>query len=238
MIPAGGLTITMEDDGSISNNMTLHIGYDMYPQWLMIAVDHAEKCAEAGKTLDSIWTDGGDEKQLLALELEMREGMQAISAAAIAIDGFYGTVVDRCPLPGDVAKKWREKKLARYSQVAEALRMSFKIGNKSFLEIRDHLKVVFAFRDEAVHPSATAREPVNHPRLGVATERRLAIYSADNAMNVTKFSLNLIGLLIGHPKQKHTALIEHCQFAKEVVYPVLDQWEAKHGQIFARETHT
>lgn len=226
----------MEEDGSISSKMTLHIGYDMYPQWLLIAIEHAERCAEAGKLLDDIWTGGGDEKQSLALELEMREGMQAITAAAIAIDGFYGTVIDRCPPPADVARSWKDKKLARYAQVAEVLRLSFKLGNKSFSEIRERLKIAFAFRDEAVHPTATAREPVPHPRLNVATERRLAMYSADNAMNSARFSLNLIGLLIAHPRKKHAALVEHCQFAKGVIYPVLDQWEAKHGQLFQRET--
>jgi len=223
-------------DGSLTGSITLHVSYDMYPQWLKIAIEKAERCAEASKVVDSLWTDGSRTEEIEALETELRAGMQACLAAAAAIDGFYGTVKDVAPAPSEVSEKWRAKGLARYKQIAETIRLSFEISPKVFADIRPRLKMLFMFRDEAVHPVGATREPALHPRLKVATERRLVMYSADNAHSGAKFALNLIGILLDLPKPKHAALVEHCQAAKEWVHPILDLWQAKHGQLFERKT--
>jgi hypothetical protein len=234
-VPAGGLTLSIGPDGSPIGSLTLHVSYDMYPQWLKIAIEQAERCAEAAKVVDRLWIDGSRTEETEALETELRAGMQACLAAAAAIDGFYGTVRDLGTIPSEVSKTWRHKKLARYKQIAETIRLSFDIGPKVFADVRPRLEMLFMFRDEAVHPTGATREPAPHPRVKVATERRLAMYSADNAHSGAKFALNLIGILLDLPKPKHAALVEHCQAAKEWVHPILDLWEAKHGQLFERK---
>ena len=236
-IPVDGAVLNLDDDGRVTGgSVNLHVAYDMHPQWLMIAIEHTEKCVEAAKLVDAIWTDGSQPEQVAALEAELREGMQAITAAAIATDSFYSTMKEICPVPKALAEKWREGKTARYKQVAETLRITFNIKQLLFGQIRKGLKQLFDWRDQAVHPTSKSSEPVAHPRLAVSTELRLAVYSSDNAMNVAKFALNLIGLLIAHPPLKKQRLVEHCQFEKTVIYPIIDAWEAKHGQIFDRES--
>jgi hypothetical protein len=83
---------------------TLHVSYDMYPQWLRIAIEQSELCSAAAKAVDALWTDGSSREEIDALETELRAGMQACVAAAAAIDGFYGTVVDRAPVPYEMGK--------------------------------------------------------------------------------------------------------------------------------------
>jgi hypothetical protein len=230
-----GLTISTGGDGQITSGLTLHVSYDqMYYQWLRIAIEQSELCSAAAKAVDALWTDGSRQVEIDALETELRAGMQACVAAAIAIDGFYGTVVDRAPVPDDMKKRWRKGHLARYKQIAEALRRSFEIGPKTFVQVRDFLKTLFMFRDEAVHPTAAIRAPVPHPRLSIAAEQRLVMYVASNAFNAAEMALKIIGILLDHPKPKHAALVEHCEIAKTWVYPVVDEWEAKHGELFPR----
>jgi hypothetical protein len=105
---------------------------------------------------------------------------------------------------------------------------------KTFAQVRDFLKTLFIFRDEAVHPKAATREPVPHPRLSVAAERRLVMYSAGNAFNAAEMALKIIGVVLCYPKPKHAALVKHCEIAKTLVYPIVDEWEAKHGELFPR----
>jgi len=45
--------------------------------------------------------------------------MQAIMAAAIAVDAFYAMIWTHVDLPPDIANKWRAGRTARYSQVTE-----------------------------------------------------------------------------------------------------------------------
>jgi hypothetical protein len=88
-----GLTISIGEDGQIISSLTLHVSYDMmYHQWLRIAIEQSELCSAAAKAVDALWTDGSRQEEIDALETELRAGMQACVAAAIAIDGFYGTV--------------------------------------------------------------------------------------------------------------------------------------------------
>jgi hypothetical protein len=223
------------DDGEINGDLILHVSYDMYPQWLRIAIDEAERCAEAAEQVDKVWTDGSRPGEIDALERELRSGMQAIVAAAAAIDGFYGTVKDCCPVPDQIIESWRKSKLARAKQIAETFRRSFQIKQVTFNEIRSRLDELFTFRDEAIHPTGAAQMPVPHPRLKVATERRLTMYSAENAFTASKLALNIIALLLNHPKTKHQSLIEHCEAAKEWISPILRTWEAKNGQMFPGE---
>jgi hypothetical protein len=46
---------------------------------------------------------------------------------------------------------------------------------------RLRLEEIYRVRDLAVHPSGEVAAPALHPELGVAVERRLALFRADNA---------------------------------------------------------
>src|SRR5215213_10124680 len=80
-VPEGGLTLSMGPDGRLTGNLTLHVSYDAYPQWLIIAIEQAERCTEAAKVVDGLWAGGSSPQEIEALETELRAGMQACLAA-------------------------------------------------------------------------------------------------------------------------------------------------------------
>src|SRR5665213_2413119 len=88
-VPEGGLVIDASPDGGTTARLTLHVSYEMYPQWLRISLEHAGACQRAATEVDRLWTDGSREVEVEALEAELRAGMQAFIAAGAAIDGFY-----------------------------------------------------------------------------------------------------------------------------------------------------
>jgi len=71
----------MGPDGRLTGNLTLHVSYDAYPQWLIIAIEQAERCTEAAKVVDGLWAGGSSPQEIEALETELRAGMQACLAA-------------------------------------------------------------------------------------------------------------------------------------------------------------
>ncbi|MES2895502.1 MAG: hypothetical protein V4759_05690 [Pseudomonadota bacterium] len=224
-VPKGGLVLQALPDGQVSGRMTLHVSYDVYPQWLLISLNHARDCEKAASKVDAIWTDGEHPAETEALEAELRAGMQACVAAAAALDGFYGTVQHLAPPSLAMVATWKEKRTARFAQMAEMFRLATKVGPKSFAGMRAQIKTLLMFRDEAVHPTGASREPILHPRLPVAVERRLAMYSSENAINAATSALSIIGALLTLPKDKHPKLCEHLQIARDWVDPIATAWE-------------
>jgi hypothetical protein len=104
--------------------------------------------------------------------MELRAGMQACVASAAALDGFYGSIRDLVQIVQSNSIAWRANKTARHAQIAEAFRLSFKIGPKSFASLKTTLEELFLFRDEAIHP--TARR-ANLPCLPTTKLRRSAL---------------------------------------------------------------
>jgi hypothetical protein len=107
--------------------------------------------------------------------------MQAIVAAATAVDAFYAAVQQAVVLPSDLREKWRHGRTARYTQVAEVLRRGFSLKPREVEALRRLLRELYKFRDLAVHPSGKTDTPVVHLELNVGVEWRFATFRAANA---------------------------------------------------------
>ena len=107
--------------------------------------------------------------------------MQAITAAAIALDALYATLQPHVKLPPGLIKRWRTRRTARYSQVAEILRRAFLLEPTGGTALRQNLKEIYRFRDLAVHPSGKIEAPILHPELNVGVEWRFVYFRASNA---------------------------------------------------------
>jgi hypothetical protein len=81
---------------------------------------------------------------------EMKLSMVAVTAAAMAIDGLYGSIKDIIQPPRSDA--------ARPRQILEALKLGFKIGRKSE-DWRVSLDWLFETRDYAVHHAFRLEQP-------------------------------------------------------------------------------
>jgi hypothetical protein len=118
--------------------------------------------------------------------------MQAIMAAAIALDAFYAVIQDHVALPPELVEKWRTQRTARYSQVTEVVRRGFRLKPKGTKLLREHLQKIYRLRDLAVHPSGKIQAPIEHPELNVGVEWRFFYFRAEHAQNVVDAATAII----------------------------------------------
>ena len=180
-IPAGGLTISIGEDGSTTGNVNFHVRFDVCPTWIELSLRHLEEAKSRKSDREAAWVGTNEDQKAVTLEREFESSMQAIMAAAIAIDAFYSIIQAHVELPPSLLKKWRSKRTSRYSQVTEVLRRAFNLRPKGTVALRQNLKEIYRLRDLAVHPSGKIEEPFFHPEINVGVEWRFACFRAQNA---------------------------------------------------------
>ena len=180
-VPPGGLTIGIGTNGSSTSNVILHVRFDVCPTWTELALRHLAD-AKARRTAREIaWAGTNEEDKAASLEREFEASMQAIMAAAIALDAFYSLMQTHVQLPPSLVTRWRTKRTARYSQVTEILRRAFHLKPEGTAVLRQNLKEIYRLRDLAVHPSGKIEAPILHPEINVGVEWRFAYFRAHNA---------------------------------------------------------
>src|SRR5688572_19888956 len=108
-IPAGGLKISLGPDTPAAS-VTLHVHFDVCPTWCELAMAHLEtaKSRQADRTV--AWqateeTENVVNEKARTLEREFESSMQAIMAAAIAIDAFYAVLQPHVGLEPELIEK-------------------------------------------------------------------------------------------------------------------------------------
>ena len=152
--------------------MTVHVHYDVCPTWLDLAARHLSDARERKLLRVAAWNANDDKAKGDTLEKEFESSMQAIMAAAIAMDSFYAALRDKISIPRESIKSWRENSTARYKKITETLKRAFSLHPRNCVVVRNCLNEIFKFRDLAVHPSGDIRAPVPHPELQTGVEWR------------------------------------------------------------------
>jgi hypothetical protein len=208
-IPAGGLTIGVGEDGALRTNLTLHVRFDVCPSWVDLAMKHLANAKAAREERDRVWNGVDENAKSAALEREFEASMQAITAAAIAIDAFYAIVKEHVDLPKSVIERWRIGRTSRYSQICEVLRRGFALKPKGVAGLRANLKEMFRVRDLAVHPSGRVSAPIYHPELDVGVEWRFANFRASNAELIVNAATQILWELSNRGRPRATSLKEY-----------------------------
>jgi hypothetical protein len=235
VIPAGGLTIGRGDDGKFEASVTVNLNYDVIPTWLRIALRHLTAAEESRRAVLVAWTGDAPtldaSQQAKTIEAEFQAAMQAIVAAAVALDAFYTTVEKLIEVPEALRATWRANKTSRYARMSEVFRIAFEIGPRSTVQLRGFIKWVMGLRDRAVHPTSNSKEAVLHPVLGRAMEWRLVTFRLEMAQSVVGNSLSAIVQLAGIPKRKFPALKEQCHYHLQSLLPLMQEWESRYGAL-------
>ena len=196
VVPAGGLTLSINDDGKLAGSLKLQVHYDVCPTRLNISSRHLSDAEERKRVRDLAWNAHDEEAKALSLEAECESSMQAIMAAAIAIDSLYAALRDKVKIPDDVIRSWRENKTARFKQVTEVFRRSFSLKPRGCVVLRQTLREIFKVRDMAIHPTGNVTDPVLPPELQVGVEWRFALFHTENAKTIVKRTRSLIRELV------------------------------------------
>jgi hypothetical protein len=231
-IPTGGLTFSLNPD--VESRIELHVFFDVCPTWLDIALRRAIEAEEGRAELLAAWATPDNERVRLALEREFEVSMQAMAAAAIAVDAFYASVKGRIEIPQDAKDAWRKNRTARHAQVSEVLRLAFKIDPKSFDTLRTVVKEIMRFRDLAVHPKGQHDAPVLHPVLKQDVEWRFVVFASEKAKNAASLAISIVAQMIDSPKEAFPDLTRYCTGLKDRVQPIVERWEERYGPLWRK----
>src|SRR5205807_10159305 len=155
-VPPRGLTIGIGANGSSTSNVMVNVRFDVCATWTDLALRHLDD-AKARRTAREIpWAGTNEEDKAASLEREFEASMQAIMAAAIALDAFYSLMQTHVQLPPSLVTRWRTKRTARYSQVTEILRRAFHLKPEGTAVLRQNLSEIDGLRDLPVTLTANA----------------------------------------------------------------------------------
>lgn len=203
VIPVGDLKIATDSHGKVTGHLTPHVRFDVGPTWVQLALRHLEDAKAKRDLRTAAWAGVDEDQKGNSLEREFEASMQAIMAAAIAIDAFYALIQTHVDLPPSIVDNWRAKRTASYSQVAEVLKRAFHLKPKGVASLRQNLKEIYRLRDLAVHPSGKIEAPILHPELGGGVEWRFAYFRAYNAELIVNAASRILWELAYEGKPKH-----------------------------------
>jgi len=121
--------------------------------------------------------------------------MQATIAVAFALDGIYSEVKEHFPLPNDLAANWKKKRTARYAQIAETFRRTFRFNRDDAKLVRETLKSIFNLRDLAVHPPASFASPIPFGDVQVLVDRTFAAFEYTKVWKIVESGVNLVKII-------------------------------------------
>jgi hypothetical protein len=230
-IPKGGFTIGVGPDGEVNSSVRFEVLLDMGPYWYEVGLSHLVAAKAARYDLSDAIERQADEAKSMALEREFTAGMQVVVASATALDALYASVRDRAGIPDSLVQKWREKRTARPSQVAEVFRRSFAVKGAGFRNLTRVLREIYRFRDLAVHPPSKFSEPILHPILDTGTEWRFVSFGFESAFNALRGSLAVAVQLANVPRAKDLAFRDYCAGLSDRLKPITEQWTAHFGKL-------
>lgn len=156
-----------------AGSLSVRISAALWLRWARIAVEQERAAIDGRHLLERSKREG----QALPLDAELEPSMLAISAAAHALDGLYGSL--RELVDPNLREQWSKTRLARPRQVFETLKRTGGIAVSRSTDI-DWL---YSLRDAAVHHQNVVGDATPHPaavlQTGVAPE--YARYCAENA---------------------------------------------------------
>ena len=91
-VPVGGLTITFGHDGKPNANLKLHVRFDVCSTWCELALRHLADARSRCADRIVAWAGTNEDYKATSLEREFEASMQAIMAAATALDAFYSVI--------------------------------------------------------------------------------------------------------------------------------------------------
>lgn len=218
-------SISINDDGEVtSEGPTLSTGVEMTPYWLAIAATHANSCARLVSKTNEAWNTNDPKKQVAALNAEFSAALQAITAAAFAIDALYATLKEVMPVPEATHHAWKKNRTRRSRRVFETIRRCFSLGQTTQRMLKSFLDQLFAFRDEAVHPSARTRLAIKHPRLPVGVDEAFCKFRARNAWISVGAVIEIVEGLLDSKNVRSPELAKRLEPLKTLVRPIARKW--------------
>ena len=138
-IPPGGLLLALGKDRKTNHSIRLHVRFDVCPTWVELSLRHLANADNARADREAAWMGRDENTKAAALEKEFEASMQAIMSAAIALDAFYAILQEHAAIPQTLVEAWRSARTARYAQVTEVVRRTFRLKPEGVAVLRKNL---------------------------------------------------------------------------------------------------
>jgi hypothetical protein len=231
-IPTGGLTFSINDDGTISGSLNrIEFSLDMCALWLRVAMDQLEDSMAAQTAAIEASRAGDDQELGKHLEAECTAGMLAICSAAFGLDAIYAALKDRSPRVAGIPTSMTKRRSARFKIVAEALRREFRIGPKGIMQVHNILKEVYRFRDQAVHPKGAFALPVLKAEINKVTEWRFVSFGAPSARTAVRATVALLAQGVERPRNANAEVAAYLKGLTPELQTLAARWRATYGLL-------
>jgi hypothetical protein len=206
------LSIDQKTGELAGTSTTPEVRNDVFTHWLTVAEESAD-AADHARVEAAAAPREEDETFNAAVEREFRASMVAVAAAGFAVEAFYWSVREHAP-------ETNVKAESADGRIFETLKRAFKLSGEQQRQLREHLRLLFRARDEAVHPPASWKEPVLHPAFNLGMHPRFVNYRAENAINAHLLARRVIWFCINKPQARYPELVEWCgQWQERVSEP-------------------
>jgi hypothetical protein len=135
-----------------------------------------------------------------------------MSAAAHAIDGFFGAVAPMIEVDDKTRAAWDANRVRRPMRILETFKRGFDIGPQA-PRWAGELAWLYDRRDAAVHPRVVREATAPHPSgLSVATTNHL--YGAPEAARSVKLAGDVLSTCLSRPRAANQNLVKWCDDQK------------------------
>ena len=182
----------LSDSAMATDDIQILISYALWSQWGQIAVEREVTARTARGELVAQHRHG--QESASAMLTELLASMVAISAAAHALDAFYGQLVTPA-----IKKDGPKDDKGREAHIRECLKRRFDTGKRD-REWVSRFQRLFDLRDAAVHAEVKSLPAVPHPS-GVGNAGQVnADYSAEEAVKAVDLMLDVLNTCVQNPK--------------------------------------
>jgi hypothetical protein len=174
----------------------------MWLVWMEISVESttaAFKARAAGRG------EPIGERYLTARDDELKASMIAVSAAAHAIDAFYGTVAYEFDVADELRAAWVKNKTSRRDRILETLKLGFDVGGKA-KEWAGDFDWLFDLRDGAVHHESEFKPVGDHPGGRLMVPQENIQYCWESAFRARDIAWTVIATCLRTAKAEHENL--------------------------------
>jgi len=177
-----GSRLEFNEAGELQAHFNWQLHFDVAPTWLRIALNHASSAEKQRIKRVAAWAGSDENLKAATLQAEFEDSIQAVVAAATALDAAYSSLFQIVPMTPGLKQSWQKNRTPRFAQVSEIIKLAFSLNNKNTAIVYQNVREVYKFRDLAVHPTGISKPPVWHGEMQVAVEWQFDTYRAKNAV--------------------------------------------------------
>lgn len=192
-----------------ARTVSVRIGSHLWPRWTRIAIQHECWAQKARSNAEAANEDRGSNFSA-ALSDELDAAMESISAAAHALDTYYGAVKRHIVVPPATWAAWQRNGTARRKRVLETLKLGFTITGPTAEEWAQDFRWLYRLRGDAVHYVEGSKEVTLHP-LGCYTAPEHIAYSVESSGRALDLVLEVLETCTLNPKPNNRALRSYAE---------------------------